>query len=57
MSSLSVWVSALTGYVGIGRSMFGYLFPSMQIDQFGCEILKVVGPTNVRFLAKNQHTP
>ena len=25
--------------------------------QFGCGILKMVGPKKIRFLAKNQHTP
>ena len=25
--------------------------------QFGCGILKMVGPKKIRFLAKNQHSP
>ena len=25
--------------------------------QFGCGILKMVGPKKIRFLTKNQHTP
>ena len=33
-----------------------FVIPKDTNDQFGCGILKMVGPIKVRYMAKNQHT-